>query len=142
MLKRMLVRVAAVAVNTLVRSGAWHTPVAFPLVVGRDLAGTVAAAGADVSDVRPGDRVWANSAGYGGRPGATAGLVPVARERLYRRGRVDQRPARPASAGRQPRPGHAVHRHRPGPSDRRAGPAPAHTRSHHRPDNPPAMTPQ
>ena len=80
-------RVAAVAVNTvdtLVRSGAWHTPVAFPLVVGRDLAGTVAAVGAGVSDVRPGDRVWASSAGYGGRPGAAAGLVRVAPERLYR----------------------------------------------------------
>jgi NADPH:quinone reductase-like Zn-dependent oxidoreductase len=58
--------------------------VAFPLVVGRDRAGTVAAVGAGVSDVRPGDRVWANSAGYGGRPGATAGLVRVAPERLYR----------------------------------------------------------
>jgi NADPH:quinone reductase len=83
---QVLVRVTAVAVNTvdtLVRSGAWRTPVGFPLVVGRDLAGTVAAAGAGVSDVRPGDRVWANSAGYGGRPGATAELVPVARERLY-----------------------------------------------------------
>jgi NADPH:quinone reductase-like Zn-dependent oxidoreductase len=44
-------------------------------VAGRDLAGTVAAAGADVSDVRPGDRVWANSAGYGGRPGETVAVI-------------------------------------------------------------------
>jgi NADPH:quinone reductase-like Zn-dependent oxidoreductase len=84
---QVLVRVTAVAVNTvdtLVRSGAWPTPAGFPLVVGRDLVGTVAAVGAGVSDIRPGDRVWTNSAGYGGRPGATAELVPVARERLYR----------------------------------------------------------
>jgi NADPH:quinone reductase len=32
----------------------------------------------------PGERVWTNSAGYGGRPGATAELVAVARERSYR----------------------------------------------------------
>jgi NADPH:quinone reductase-like Zn-dependent oxidoreductase len=71
---QVLVRVTAVAVNTLVRSGSWRTPVGFPLVVGRDLAGTVAAAGAGVSEVRPGDLVWANSAATAGfprpRPGA------------------------------------------------------------------------
>jgi NADPH:quinone reductase-like Zn-dependent oxidoreductase len=84
---QVLVHVEAVAVNkvdTLVRSGAWPTPVAFPLAVGRDLAGTVVAVGPDADDVRSGDRVWANSAGYGGRPGATAELVVVERERLYR----------------------------------------------------------
>lgn len=83
---QVLVRVEAVAVNkvdTLVRSGAWPTPVQFPLAVGRDLVGTVAAVGAGVADLRPGDRVWANSAGYGGRPGATAELVLVHQDRLY-----------------------------------------------------------
>jgi len=82
-----LVRVEAVAVDkvdTFVRSGAWPTPVAFPLAVGRDLAGTVVAVGAGVRGLWPGDRVWANSAGYGGRPGATAELAVVDRERLYR----------------------------------------------------------
>jgi NADPH:quinone reductase-like Zn-dependent oxidoreductase len=82
----VLVRPEAVAVNkvdTFVRSGAWRTPVTFPLVVGRDLAGTVAALGPGVTGLREGDRVWTNSAGYGGRPGATAGLVAVPRERLY-----------------------------------------------------------
>lgn len=83
----VLVRVAAVAVNkvdTFVRSGAWRTPAVFQLVVGRDLAGTVTAAGAGVGDMRAGDRVWANTAGYGGRPGATAELAVVGRDRLSR----------------------------------------------------------
>lgn len=83
---QVLVRVAAVAVNkvdTLVRSGAWPTPVRFPLAVGRDLVGAVAAVGPGVTELRPGDRVWANSAGYDGRPGATAELVLVQQDRLY-----------------------------------------------------------
>ncbi len=84
---QLVVRVEAVAVNTvdtLVRSGRWRTPVNLPLAVGRDLVGTVASVGQDVSDLAPGDRVWTNSAGYDGRPGATAELVAVQRERCYR----------------------------------------------------------
>ncbi|HET7385041.1 MAG TPA: NADPH:quinone reductase [Nocardioidaceae bacterium] len=83
---QVLVRVEAVAVDavdTFVRSGRWRTPVSFPLVVGRDLVGTVVDLGAGVSGFRPGERVWTNSAGYGGRPGATAELVPVEHDRLY-----------------------------------------------------------
>lgn len=84
----VLVRVEAVAVNrvdTFVRSGAWRTPVTFPLAVGRDLAGTVLVAGAGAgAGFAAGDRVWTNSAGYGGRGGATAELAVVARDRLYR----------------------------------------------------------
>ena len=73
---QVLVRTVAVAVDsvdTLVRSGRWRTPVSFPLVVGRDLVGTLPS----------GELVWTNSAGYGGRPGATADLVAVAEDRLY-----------------------------------------------------------
>jgi len=84
---QVLVRPEAVAVDsvdTYVRSGAWPTPVTFPLAVGRDLAGPVAATGPDVTEFGPGDRVWTNSAGYDGRPGATAELAVVAQERLYR----------------------------------------------------------
>ena len=84
---QVLVRTEAVAVNpvdTYVRSGAWRTPVTFPLAVGRDLVGTVAAAGEDATEFAPGDRVWTNSAGYGGRPGATAELAVVDQDRLYR----------------------------------------------------------
>jgi NADPH:quinone reductase len=81
-----VVRVEAVAVNTVdtfVRSGRWPTEVNFPLAIGRDLVGTVVEVGASVTDPQPGQRVWTNSAGYGGRAGATAELVAVDRDRLY-----------------------------------------------------------
>jgi NADPH:quinone reductase-like Zn-dependent oxidoreductase len=84
---QVVVRVEAVAVNTvdtLVRSGRWRTEMSFPLAVGRDLVGTVASVGPGVSDLGPAEQVWTNSAGYGGRPGATAELVAVERGRLYR----------------------------------------------------------
>ncbi len=84
--RQVVVRVAAVGVNfvdTLVRSGRWRTEVRFPLTVGRDLVGAVASAGPGVYDLRPGQPVWTNSAGYGGRPGSTSELVAVDRERLY-----------------------------------------------------------
>jgi NADPH:quinone reductase-like Zn-dependent oxidoreductase len=83
---QVLVRVEAVAVNnvdTFVRSGRWPTEVHFPLAIGRDLVGTVAAVGASVTGLEPGQRVWTNSAGYGGRAGATAELVAVEHGRLY-----------------------------------------------------------
>lgn len=84
---QVLVKVAAVAVDvvdTLLRSGTWRTPLDFPVVLGRDLVGTVVGLGPGVSDVGTGEWVWTNSAGFGGRPGATAELVPVDRDRLYR----------------------------------------------------------
>ena len=84
---QVLVRVEAVAVNTVdtfVRAGRWPVDARFPLALGRDLVGTVASMGAGVTGFRPGERVWTNSAGYGGRAGATAELVPVDRDRLYR----------------------------------------------------------
>lgn len=75
----MLVRVEAVAVNvvdTHLRAGRWRSEVSFPLVLGRDLVGTVAALGTDVKNVELGRWVWTNSAGYGGRAGATAERAP------------------------------------------------------------------
>ncbi|WP_125705901.1 alcohol dehydrogenase catalytic domain-containing protein [Lacticaseibacillus daqingensis] len=81
-----IVRVEAVAVNhvdTFIRSGAFQTALATPHVVGRDLVGVVTAVGRDVTTVHVGQRVWTNSAGYEGRPGATSELVAVAADRLY-----------------------------------------------------------
>ncbi|GAA2739942.1 MULTISPECIES: NADPH:quinone reductase [Kitasatospora] len=82
----VLVDVAAVSVNpvdTFVRSGVFRTPVAFPFVVGRDLVGTVAAAGPGAAGFAVGDRVWSNSLGHEGRQGAAAEQAVVSADRLY-----------------------------------------------------------
>lgn len=82
----VLVDVAVTAVNhvdTFVRSGAWRTPVEFPFVIGRDLAGRVAEVGDDVSDFQAGDPVWCNSLGHDGRQGAAAQRAVVPADRLY-----------------------------------------------------------
>jgi NADPH:quinone reductase-like Zn-dependent oxidoreductase len=82
----VLVAVRAAPVNpvdTFVRSGAYRTPTPFPFVVGRDLAGTVAAVGAGVSGFRVGDAVWANSLGHHGRQGTAAEYAGVPADRLY-----------------------------------------------------------
>jgi NADPH:quinone reductase len=85
--RQVIVRVDAVGVDSvdaLLRSGAWRTEVHFPLAVGRDLVGTVVTVGASVGEFAVGESVWTNSAGYGRRPGATAELVAVDADRLYR----------------------------------------------------------
>ncbi len=82
----VLVRVAACSVNhvdTFLRSGAVRAGVAFPQIVGRDLVGVVVGTGAGVTGFAAGQRVWCNSAGYGGRQGAAAEYVPVPADRLY-----------------------------------------------------------
>lgn len=81
----VLVRVEAAAVNpvdTIVRAGAYRTPLPWPFVVGRDLVGMVAANGAGAG-YPIGRRVWANSLGHGGRQGVTAEYACVATDRLY-----------------------------------------------------------
>jgi len=83
----VLVRVAAVAVNpvdTFVRSGSYRTPIPFPFVLGRDLVGTVAATGSAAVGFMPGEKVWCNSMGHGGRQGAAAEYAIVSADRLYR----------------------------------------------------------
>lgn len=83
----VLVETAATAVNRVdlfVRSGLYETPVPFPFVLGRDLVGTVVRPGPGAPGLRPGDRVWCNSLGHGGRQGAAAALAVVAADRLYR----------------------------------------------------------
>lgn len=70
-------------VDTLIRAGRWPTLTPLPFVTGRDLAGTVAAAGAG-SGFSPGDRVWSNSLGHAGRQGSCAEYAVVPGDRLYR----------------------------------------------------------
>jgi NADPH:quinone reductase-like Zn-dependent oxidoreductase len=82
----VLVRVEAVAVNPVdlfVRDGTWPTPTPFPFVIGRDLVGTVAEAGPGAAGFSPGQRVWCNSLGHGGRQGSFSGYATVPAERLY-----------------------------------------------------------
>lgn len=71
-------------VDTFIRSGLFPTPATFPLVISRDLVGTVRAAGPGVAGFAPGDRVWCNSLGHGGRQGAAAEQAVIAADRLYR----------------------------------------------------------
>jgi len=82
----VLVRVEASEVNNVdlfVRSGAYPTHTPLPFVIGRDLVGSVVAAGLGVADFEAGDRVWCNSLGYDGRQGAFAEYAVVPAERLY-----------------------------------------------------------
>ncbi|MDO5710130.1 MAG: NADPH:quinone reductase [Micrococcales bacterium] len=83
----VLVTVEAVTVNpvdTFVRSGAFPTRTPFPFVIGRDLAGTVAALGPGAAGFSVGERVWCNSLGHGGRQGSFAQYAAVPVDRLYR----------------------------------------------------------
>lgn len=82
----VLVRLDFAAVNhvdVLIRSGAFRTRVPMPLIIGRDLVGTVIAAGERAERYEPGQAVWCNSLGYDGRQGSFAELVAVPQERLY-----------------------------------------------------------
>lgn len=82
----VLVRVTSVVVNpvdTLVRSGAYHTQLPFPFVLGRDLVGTVVAIGDRVTHFRQGQRVWSNSLGHDGRQGSFAEYACVPERRAY-----------------------------------------------------------
>jgi NADPH:quinone reductase-like Zn-dependent oxidoreductase len=69
-------------VDTLIRSGRSPTLMPLPFVTGRDLVGTVTAAGAG-SGFSPGDRVWSNSLGHAGRQGTCAEYAVVPGDRLY-----------------------------------------------------------
>ncbi|MFC7618971.1 alcohol dehydrogenase catalytic domain-containing protein [Microlunatus sp. GCM10028923] len=83
---QVLIRVEVVAVNhvdTFIRSGAYRTPLPYPFVIGRDLAGTVIATGPSVAWPAPGARVWCNSLGHGGRQGSFAEFVVADAERVY-----------------------------------------------------------
>jgi NADPH2:quinone reductase len=82
----VLVRVAATSLNPIdlyVRSGTVAMPMAFPYIIGADLAGTVDKLGPGASRFRPGDRVWGSNQGLLGRQGVTAEYAAIAEEWLY-----------------------------------------------------------
>ncbi len=82
----VLVRVAYAALNPVdlyLRSGFIPMPMAFPYVVGCDLAGTVQKVGPGTSRFREGDRVWGSNQGLLGRQGTCAELASVHEDWLY-----------------------------------------------------------
>jgi NADPH2:quinone reductase len=75
-----LIKVAAVDVNPIdvyIRRGMIPVKAPFPLILGRDLAGTVTEVGVAVKRFKPGDRVWTANQGTDGRPGTFAELSAV-----------------------------------------------------------------
>lgn len=83
---QVLVRVTALAVNpvdTYIRAGTYRIDAAFPFIIGRDLVGDVVRVGSGVTRFVPGQRVWCNSLGYGGRQGSFAEYAVVEQQRLY-----------------------------------------------------------
>jgi NADPH:quinone reductase len=81
-----LVKVNAAALNPIdlyLRSGLVPMPLAFPYVIGCDLAGTVAKLGQGATRFAVGDRVWGSNQGLLGRPGTAAEFAAVDQEWLY-----------------------------------------------------------
>src|SRR4051812_47775781 len=73
---QVLIRVKAIGVNPVesyVRAGTYPRKPSLPYTPGSDVAGVVEAAGAQVTNVKPGDRVYA----YGVAPG-TGGYAELA----------------------------------------------------------------
>ncbi len=82
----VLVRVGASAVNPIdlyLRSGAVAMPLAFPYVIGCDLAGTVEKLGPGAQRFQVGDRVWGSNQGLLGRQGTAAEFAAVHEDWLY-----------------------------------------------------------
>lgn len=82
----VLVRVAYAALNPIglyLRSGAVPMPMAFPYVIGNDLAGRVERVGPGVARFREGDRVWGSNQGLLGRQGTCAERTCVHEDFLY-----------------------------------------------------------
>ena len=72
---------------------------AFPFIIGADLAGTVEAVGPGATRFRVGDRVWGSNQGLFGRQGVTAEFAAVHEDWLY------PTPSTVRRRGRRPGPG-------------------------------------
>jgi NADPH:quinone reductase len=83
---QVLLRVHAVGLNPIdlyIRSGMVPTPLAFPYIIGCDVAGTVEETGLGSTRYRKGDRVWGSNQGLLGRQGIAAEYVAVDEAWLY-----------------------------------------------------------
>ena len=83
---QVLVRVHAVSLNPIdlyIRSGMVAFPLAFPYIIGCDLAGTVEALGPGCKKLKVGDRVWGSNQGLLGRQGVAAESAAIGEEWLY-----------------------------------------------------------
>jgi NADPH:quinone reductase len=83
---QVLIKTNAVAVNpidTYIRSGTVKLQLPSPYVIGCDIAGTVAAVGAEVTQFKAGDRVWGSNQGLSGRQGTFSELAAVDQCWLY-----------------------------------------------------------
>src|SRR5437879_3503886 len=84
--KECLVKVAAVDVNPIdiyIRAGMIPVKLTFPYIIGRNLAGTVAEAGAEVTRFKPGARVWASGQGVGQRQGTFSEFSVIEEQCLH-----------------------------------------------------------
>jgi len=82
----VLVKVGAAALNPIdlyLRSGLIAMPMAFPYVIGTDVAGTVETVGRGAGRFQPGDRVWGSNQGMLGRPGSASEYAAIAEDYLY-----------------------------------------------------------
>ena len=83
---QVLVRVRAVALNPIdlyIRSGLVAMPLAFPYIIGCDMAGTVEQVGQGCTRFRIGDRVWGSNQGLLGRQGVAAEYAAIDESWLY-----------------------------------------------------------
>jgi NADPH2:quinone reductase len=83
---QVLVRAKAASLNPFdlyLRSGMVAMPMAFPYVIGSDVAGTVESVGSGVTRFKAGDRVWGSNQGLLGRQGVAAEYAAVDERWLY-----------------------------------------------------------
>jgi NADPH2:quinone reductase len=70
-------------IDTYIRAGMIPAQLPYPFIPGCDVAGTVTAVGAGVTQLKPGDRVWGSNQGLMGRQGTFAEYVCADAHWLY-----------------------------------------------------------
>lgn len=83
---QVLVKVKAVALNhidTYIRAGQTQQTLTFPYILGHDFCGVVEAVGKNVTQFKPGQRVWSCNMGANGRQGCFSEYVAIDENLLY-----------------------------------------------------------